>query len=319
MKLLHYFKLYLALVAFLTTTWGIVVESYLLVEAAFKAAFVMLALIAFEYAFKLQVKKSAALSLTASMIIVLFYSMNVGGMYMNVVVIAYICLVLLILISFGKPERVYSFIVEELPLYYVASAFYWLIGGGRDMALSTTALAVLLAVSIVKTLAAGTCITRLVKSTIVKKASLDLVRVATELHLLREVRTLSKFKAGLEAVWRAIRYKMTLFLEFLQSKAMSGAAAVSAFKEVFSEFIKTSFKVEDKLLQSVHKLAELVASLVKGFVKVEKRVEKIFHTVSSAIEMLQYSMEHSFLLLLFLMSILLLAAMLFYITFTALH
>lgn len=314
MNLLHYFKLYLALIVFLATTWSIVIESYFLVEAAFKAAIVMLALIAFEYSFKLQIKRGKAISLAASAIITLFYFMSVGSIHTNAAIAAYLCLILLISLSFGKPRDIYSFVIEELPLHYVALAFYWIIVGSRDIALSTTMLAVVLAVSVVKALT-----TKIHVGTASKEVQSSLERTAIELHLLEEASALSKVKARLEAVWSVIGHKATLLLEFLQNKVVSEVAAVNGFK-AFNEFVKALLKAENNnVLQTMRKLAKLAASIMNSFIKVERRIGEILHTISSSIEMLQHSMERSFLLLLFLMSVLLLVAILFYITFTALQ
>lgn len=296
-------KLYNAVVVFLAATWGLVTGSYIMVEAGFKVAVVLLATISFEYLFLMDIWRGVGIVLLTALSIPMFYLIHIDHMYIGMAL--YIILSILIVTTLRDRGKI-STMLEDLPLYYVITAFFWVTRFDSSISLLSPELFAIAIASLLFT------VTRVAGLKPTLQLSIDTRLTSIAVRLMKWFGRGDTKNRGV-STW--LRSRVESILQVV-AKGPSSSNTIQ-LRNALITILNLVSRTENTLATISKKAVEYIHHLAKKFATVERKLLKTSHEISIAVEKLQHSMEHSFLLLLFLVGILTLIAIIFYIMFVA--
>lgn len=277
-----YVKLYAAIVVLLAAIWGLVAKNYVFIEAGFKTSIVLLAIALFEHMIYGRTVNAAPTAFTIAVALIAFYFMQANA-YIGL--ITYTALSIALLTTTERVRRVIDVTSPSIALYFTATSFF---------------------------LATRSPLSILDASTVIAASMLLIVKA------------LGAAPRGSLRIYRVYSYLATISIA-IANKAFSSITAKLSIRRVgagVNKLLRVAIEALEALAQLgrapdivKQKTVEHMALLPRRFFKLEKSIEDLFSNVSIAIEKLQYSLEHSFTILLFLMGMLMLASIIFYVVF----
>ncbi|MEM4514043.1 MAG: hypothetical protein QXZ41_06030 [Ignisphaera sp.] len=315
---LNLLRVFLLLSIIAITTYGIMQRDIMAIEGGFKVAVVLLALNAATQ----NIRSAIATALSIYLMLILFYSSHLyhSSMEYNVIYSA-ICLLIFTLYSFKK----YTSNVEEAFMYFELGALYYVIASSAwvtwEEGNGWVALLIIMLLTIRVTIIPR--IRMLTKfsfmGSLINLVLLPYSRINRRIGY--KCAKIRNFIAVRIASWGKADNRFTSAVKDV-SKSLNGLATI--FKKISLSFgyngkgfcrVTPSISEVGKHIDYyvTYKSIALMKLLSMKFKEMENAVLDKLHRFSSVIEKFQYFMEHTFILLLFLVSTFVLIAILVYI------
>ncbi|MEM0371874.1 MAG: hypothetical protein QXG46_01325 [Ignisphaera sp.] len=286
-SIINYMKMYLVAVALFATTMGLLVRSYVAIEAGFKISIVVLFTIAVErmiYTHRVEIVSTVSI---VSIAITAFYFIQHAKDFIGLV--AYVMLSIVFLIMNEKNGRKINTLLDivslNIMLYYIATSLFLVT---RD---SLTVLETLTIIAITTLF--------VVKTYCIKSKAFYKVHELSR-YLIHTLGT------NIDKIFNTLSEKL------LKNKQKTEAISRRLSNSV-TKVLQNLAHIDIPFIIIELKTIEYMMTISKKFLEFEKYIENLLIKIFSALERIQHSMEHSFLFFVFLMSILILISMMFYI------
>lgn len=284
---------YLLMMISLTTIYSAITQDIALAKIGFKIAIVLISLDIVMCAINNSINMGMVISI--SLMTILFYLMNTENILFTTIAYIVLCISISII---HRPRLCHVFhslfhYVKKIILYSILTAFFLLIFHNY---LASSIYIIVIVVMLI------TAIELLI--------TLSSTTIDLNSYLLKRLRGTCITKIRILKL-------LDMLTHYAFTKTRNTSFLVNKCLNFINILISIIIKIESSINRSFYMVSEVIATMIQNIAKAERRIENVFHRALGVVEMLQYKMEHSFILLLFLTGLLLLIAIIFYILLLA--